>query len=120
MARNVKLLPSAARTAAQSTKAVGMENQEHSTHVIIDVTSITNTPILTPTIEGYDPVSAKWYDILPGNPISSVGTTVMKVGPGIQSVVGAAAADILPQSWRVTVAVADADSATYSVSATVG
>ena len=120
MARNVTVLPTAARTAAQTSPAVGMERSENSAHVIIDVTAITHTPVLTPTIQGFDPTSSKWYDILVATPISTVGTTVLKVGPGLGAIVGATAADILPQQWRVSIAVADTDSATYSVGVAVG
>ena len=120
MARNVQILPSAARTAAQLSTAVGMERAESSAHIVIDVTAIVSSPILTPTIQGYDPTSDKWYNILVATPISAVGTTVLKVGPGLGAMVGATAADILPQQWRVSIAVANTNSATYSVGVAVG
>lgn len=107
-------LSSAARTA--STNSADLTNYNGlGGHFIIDVTSITDTPIITPTIQGKCPVSGEYYDILVGSPISTVGTNVLKVHPGITGLANAAANDILPRTFRLSVAHTDADSITYSI-----
>lgn len=69
-------------------------------HVIINVTTAT-AGSYTPHIQGKDPVSGVYYDILVGTAITATGTTVLKVYPGIAASANASASDILPQTWRV-------------------
>lgn len=112
--QGITALASAARTA--STNSADLVNYNHQgAHFIIDVTSVTDSPSITPTIEGKCPVSGVYYTILTGSSINSVGTTVLKVHPGIAGVANAAANDILPRIFRISVAHADTDSITYSV-----
>lgn len=91
--------------------------QSRGLHLVIDVTAITDTPILTPAIQGQDTASGEWYDVLVGSAISATGTSVLKVYPGIEPVANGAASDVLPPIWRVVVTATDADRATYSVGA---
>ena len=109
------VLVSAARTTAQ-TSADYLNRGHRGLHLVIDVTSVTATPVLTVTIEGKD-ANGIYYDVLEGAAISATGTTVLKVYPGLPGSANAVANDVLPPVWRVTVAVADADSATYSIGA---
>ena len=113
---NRKLLASAARTTAQTLGP--FPNTAKGCHLVIDVTSITSTPILTPTIQGVDAYGVT-YTVLTGAAISATGTNVLKVFPGASPVANAVANDYLPPDWKVSIAVADADSATYSVSVTL-
>ncbi|KKM81261.1 hypothetical protein LCGC14_1331540 [marine sediment metagenome] len=115
---NVKVLPSAARTATVDSDAQ-INDEGRGCHVIINVTSITDTPSVVPKIQGRDPASGEWYDLLPGVAIIAIGMTVLKVYPGIATIVNAAASDILPAHWRVRLEHADVDSITYSVGAVV-
>jgi hypothetical protein len=112
------LLASAARTATVASADQTNWNGKGA-HVIINVTAIAATPSVVPTIQGKDPVSGSYYDILVGNAITATGMTVLKVYPGIGVVVAGAASDILPRVWRVNMTHADADSITYSVAAVV-
>ena len=112
----VELLASLARTASVNTP--DQVNPGHrGLHLIIDVTSITLTPSVVPTIQGKDPLSGKYYDLLVGVAIIAIGTTILKVYPGIAASANVAASDILPSIWRVQFVHADADSITYSVAA---
>jgi hypothetical protein len=88
-------------------------------HVIVDVTAIT-TGTLTPKIQGKDPASGKYYDLLIGAAIAGTGTTVLKVYPGILASGSVAAQDILPTTWRVVLTKSDASSWTYSVGYNAG
>lgn len=113
---HVELLKSLARTAAVNTP--DQTNFGHKgLHLIIDVTVDPALASITPTIQGKDPLSGKYYDLLVGLAIAATGTTVLKIYPGIAATENVAASDILPLIWRLKMAVADADSITYSVAA---
>jgi hypothetical protein len=107
------LIPSAAYTATV-TSGDQDNTQFRGVHVVINVSSYTNGNF-TPKIQGKDPASGTYYDILVGPAISATGATVLKVYPGIGSAANGAAQDILPKTWRVTVIGASTPSATLSV-----
>jgi hypothetical protein len=110
----LSLLASAARTTA--TQSADQTNfNARGLHVIIDCTAWAGN--FTPSIQGKDPVSGNYYDILVGNAITAIGTTVLKIYPGIGAIPYGSASDILPRTWRVSIAVAGASSNTYSVGA---
>jgi hypothetical protein len=110
------ILASAARTTAINS-ADFINYNAKGAHIIIDVSALIAGAELTPTIQGKDPVSGNYYDLLVGLPITATGTNIIKIYPGIAAVVNAAASDILPRTWRVSLAVANANSVTYSVGA---
>lgn len=107
---------STARTATPTASVFTMRGRR-GLHVVIDVTSITASPSVVPTIECFDPLSSKWYAVLTGAAVTATGTTVLKVYPGIAASANAAASDIIPDEWRVVMTHGDSDSITYSVSA---
>lgn len=107
------IITSAATTVTVTTQDLVFDNLA-GVHVIIDVTAATSGT-LTPKIQGKDPASLKYYDVLVGAAISGTGTTVLKVYPGIQAVGSAAAQDILPKTWRVVLTKSDGSSWTYSL-----
>ena len=112
----VELLDSKARTASENTP--DQTNFGHKgLHLIIDVTLDPALASVVPTIQGKDPLSGKYYDLLVGLAIVATGTTVLKVYPGIAASGNVAASDILPSIWRLQLVHADADSITYSVAA---
>jgi len=108
-------LASAARTATNNSADFTNYNAR-GLHAIVNVSAVTGAASITPIIQGKDPVSGLYYDILAGLPITTVGTNVIKVYPGISAVLNAAAADILPRTYRLRVTHGTADSITYSVS----
>lgn len=110
------VLVSVARTATVNS-ADQINADGRGVHVIIDVTVDPAAASVTPTIQGRDPLSGVYYDILVGNAITAVGTTILKVYPGIGAVANGAASDVLPRTWRVRMVHADDDSITYSVGA---
>jgi len=114
--KNIELLSSVARTA--TTNSGDITNKDLSgIHLVIDVTSVTDTPSVVPTLQAKDPISNKYYTLLVGTAITSVGTTVLKVFPGSPVSANVSANDILPLKFRVLMTHADSDSITYSVSA---
>lgn len=115
------LFPSAARAVAQAYTSGDQDGSEvEFLHVIIDVTAVTDTPALTVRIQGKDPASGKYYDILVSAAIATVSTTVLKVGPGLTAVANLVANDIVPSIWRVTVTHGDTDEAVWSGGANLG
>lgn len=69
-------------------------------HIVIYVSSY-NSGTYTPHVQGLDPISGQWYDILVGTGITGIGETIIKVYPGIPGTANAAANDIIPRTWRV-------------------
>lgn len=112
------ILASAARTASVNSTdfvtsgATGLV-------VVIDVTAITATPSIVPTIQMKDVLSGKYVDVLTGAAITAVGTTVLYVDPRVAAVANVAANRPLGRLMRVVMTAADADSATYSVGGTL-
>jgi|GEM_PF-2472857 len=109
------IIASAARTASFSSADFTNYNAKGG-HFIVNVTAVTDTPEVVITIEGKDPISGDYYPVLVSDTINSVGMTILKVYPGITGSANASANDILPRTYRVSSAHADADSITYSVS----
>jgi hypothetical protein len=108
-------LASAARTATES-GADTINYNARGGHFVIDVSAVTGAASITVDVEAKDPVSGVYYSLLNSAAISTVSTVVLKIYPGITPVANAAASDILPREYRVTVTHANADSITYSVS----
>lgn len=112
----ITILASAARTATNSSAT--FKNPNHrAAHFIVDVTAIAATPSVVFSIEAFDVASGTFYPILESPAITSVGTTVLKVGIGFTPIPNLTANNLIPFSYRVTATHADADSITYSVGA---
>lgn len=112
------LLPSESRTGSvDSPSQVNKEGQ--GAHIIIDVTDYPAAASITPTIQGKDPASGKYYTILESKPIVALGLTRLTIRPGVTAIEKVSANDQLPVDWRVHVEHADGDAITYSVGANV-
>jgi hypothetical protein len=86
--------------------------------LVIDVTAISGTSAtLTVTIQGKDPVSGKYFNILVSAGLTATGTTVLTVYPGAAVSANVSANDILPKTWRVSYTITGT---TPSVTATIG
>jgi hypothetical protein len=115
---NLRAFSSVARTDTPDpvTFVNGEPETHRGVHIIIDVTAVTATPAVTFNIEGYDPISAKWYLLLASAAIATVSTTVLKIYPGLTAAANSVANDVIPEEWRIRPVHADTDSITYSVS----
>jgi hypothetical protein len=111
---NQSVYTSVARTATPTAVSISDRHVE-SIHVVIVTSAIAATPSVVPTIDGYDPLSGTWYNILTGAAITSTGTIVLKVGPDLVAVANLTANDVLPRTYRVVMTHGDADSITYTV-----
>lgn len=83
-------------------------------HFVVNVSAFTSGTY-TPHVQGKDPVSGAYYDILVGPAIGATGTTILKVYPGIGAIANAASPDILPLTWRVQLIGASTPSMMISV-----
>lgn len=104
----------AARTASIDSPDI-VNNYGKGVIVFVNITAIVDTPSIIVKIQGKDPVSGNYYDILSSVSLTQTGTTGLRVYPGIAETANQRANDILPKTWRVSVTHADADSITYSV-----
>ena len=85
--------------------------------VVVDATAITATPSVVPTVDGYDPVSGKWFNLLTGAAITAISTRVLRIAPGLVAAANLTVNDVVPDLVRVVMTHGDADSITYTVSA---
>lgn len=110
----VTVLPLTTRTATISS-ADQYNPGARGGHIITTVSSFV-TGTFTVNIQGKDPVSLGYYNILTSPGIVSTGTTVMKVYPGIGTIVNGAASDILPYIWRVQLTASTSPTPTMTLS----
>lgn len=118
-ATHISVYASAARTATPTAATVTV-GKARAVHLVIDVTAVTATPSVVCTVDGYDPVSGKYYNLLTSAALTDSGspyTRVLKIGPGLTASANLIANDVLPSVIRVTMTHGDADSITYSVAA---
>lgn len=112
----VTLFSSAARTATPTAKEFGAY-QKRGLRIVIDVTAVTATPSVVPTIAFKDELSGKWVSLLVGNAVTAVGTTTLTVYPGVTAAANVAASDFIHERMRLAMVHGDADSITYTASA---
>ena len=112
--QNLTVLASAARTATPTIAEQSSQGCK-GVVVVIDVTAASATPSVVFTIKGKDPLSTQTYTILASAAITGIGTTILKVYPGLTASANAVASDVLPETWTITAVHADADSITYSL-----
>lgn len=114
---DVTLLASAARTTSQT----GDDQTNYNARglqVVLDMT-VVGTGSVTLTIQGKDVASGKYYTLLAGAAVTTNSTNVYKVFPGSTVTANVSANDVLPRTWRIITTANNANSATYSVGASV-
>lgn len=109
------ILPSAARTATVVSPVLSAE-QVLSSIFIVNITATSATPSVILSIEGKDPLSGSFYNIIDSAAITITGTATIQVGHNIIAAANLAANEMLPAEFRVTATHGDADSITYSLS----
>lgn len=108
-------------SAAQTLTQIGADQSNlgaRGIKVVLDMT-IVGTGSVTLTIQGKDAASGKYYTLLAGAAVITNVTNVYEVYPGIAAVANAAANATLPRTWRILVTANNANSATYSVGASL-
>lgn len=110
------LLASAARTT--TTTAEFSRGRAKFLIVVVDATASAATPSVVPTIDGYDSLADKWFNLLTGAAITgTVAARALQIGPGLTAAANLAVSAALPSRLRVVMTAGDADSLTYSISA---
>lgn len=112
----VQILPSAARTDAEVLSADQTNSGWRGAHIIVNVSAYTSGTY-TLYVQGKDPVSGTYYNILVGTALSATGISIYKIYPGVSVLVNGSASDILPRIWRVRLVGASTPSMTFSVGA---
>ena len=108
-----QIFASAARTAV-ATATVPIESPQGM--FFIDMTPLTAGASITFTISGICPSDASTaYTILTSAAITATGLTVLRVSPHLMAATNETAKDLLPAAIKVSVAVADTKSVTYSM-----
>lgn len=115
---NYVVQAAAAQTAAQVNSPDQLNIYYRGGHIVINVTAYT-AGNYTPKVQGKT-AGGTYYDVLVGTAISSTGSTILKVYPGVAPVANGSAADFLPQVWRLQMNGASGQSMTYSVEAVLG
>jgi hypothetical protein len=113
-----RLLASAARTATTNTATLG-NHESRGVLLYFNVTSITSTPSLTPTVQFSPDGGTTWVDYCAFTAVTSATDNTYLIYPVLDaSAAGSADAVIalpLPRIWRVSIVAADSDSATYAL-----
>ncbi|MBL4664253.1 MAG: hypothetical protein JKY22_12045 [Flavobacteriaceae bacterium] len=78
---------------------------------------MTSTPSVVFSIEGKDPLSGTFYNIIDSAAITATGTTTIQIGMNIIAAANIAANEMLPSEYRITATHGDGDSITYTVGA---
>jgi hypothetical protein len=107
---------SAARTATP-TAATAQTGRYNYLRVVLDMTAVTATGTVTLTIDGLDPVSGKYVNLLTGAALSAVATTAFIIGPGMPVTANLSANAPLPDTLRFTCTHGNGVAMTYSLSA---
>lgn len=109
------ILGSAARTATLNSNPFQL-GEHRGVRIRYDVTAITATPSLVFKIQQLD-LAGAWVDVLASAAVATVSSGVLTAYPGLTAAANVTANAHLGQQYRVRVEHADADSATYSVTA---
>lgn len=109
----VTLLNSAARTTTQTSSDITTYNLS-AIQIILDVTT-PGTGSITVSIDGKDPASGKYYNLLTGSAVTTAVTNVYTVDPNVPAVANVTAQKRLPRTFRIVVTHNNANSITYSV-----
>lgn len=111
------LYASAARTATPTAAEFNAQGA-HGLHLVIDVTAVPGSaPSVVPTIDFHDDLSGKWITLLTGAAITGVGTTTLKIYPGVTVSANVAVSDVAHGHMRVVMTHGNANSVSYSASA---
>lgn len=120
---NLERIIFASATRDTTHSSLDFDNLSHlGVQLVVDVTDETDgdsTHTIVVKIQGKDPASGKYYDLLTSASITATGTTLLTVHPSVTPSANVAAAYALPRTWRVSIEhTADgASDMTYSVGA---
>lgn len=105
---------SSSRTSS-STSSERQNGTSRAGHFIINVTALTGSPSVVFEVQAQDSLSSEWYPLLTSGSITTIGLTVLKIGPTYDPIAMLTARDNLPLMLRIVATHDNADSITYSV-----
>ena len=117
VANQTKTLLSLQARTAVAVSADQTNRYHRGVRVHVNVTVDPAAASITVTIQGKDAITGDDYALLAGSAIAATGDTYYVVYPGATVTANVSANLALPPVWRVSVAVADADSLTYGITA---
>jgi hypothetical protein len=86
----------------------------------VNITVAGGTPTYTVKIQGKDPVSGQYYDLLTSAALASVAFTALTLYPGVTVAANVAVSAPLPSQWRISVTTGGTTPAiTATISATL-
>lgn len=113
---DITILASAARTTTQT--GADTENIHCSGIILVlDMTNVAAGPSVTLSIDGKDPASGKYFNLLTGAAVTTASTNVYWLFPGAVVTANVSANMVLPKIWRTVVTANNANSGTYSLGA---
>lgn len=112
--QDTTLLASASRTTTQTSSDIINYSGLSALIVILDMT-VVGTGSVTLSIDGKDPASGKYYNILTGAAITTNSTNIYRIGRNLAAVANTTAQDYIPRTIRIVVTANNANAATYSV-----
>jgi hypothetical protein len=116
MGQSGVIIPSVAdRTAATVGTTITNKTGGSELLVFVDITVDDESAAVTFLVDGLDPASGKWYNILTSAALAAVASTVLRVSTHLTASANLIAKDIVPNEFRVRTTVADTDEMTYSV-----
>lgn len=83
--------------------------------IYVNATAVTSTPSVVVTIDGYDPVSATWFNLLTSTAIATVSAQKLVIYPSVAASANVAVSTVIPDTIRVVMTHGNANSITYSV-----
>lgn len=83
--------------------------------LVVDVTTYSATPSVVATIDGYDSLSGKYFNLATSAAMTNTTTRVLSVGPALTAS-ATMSNSYLPDQVRVTLTHGDNDAITYSAS----
>lgn len=113
----IPILSSASRTASPDTVEIQGVDRYTGLVVVVNVTAVASTPSMTVALLGVDRLSGATWSIVTSPAITSTGTSLLRVHPGITTSANVAVSDVLPPLTRVSVTHANSNAITYSVAA---
>lgn len=112
--QEITALASAARTASLNSSEFTLYG---ATGVIfvVDVTAVSLTPSVSITLQCYDSLSGKWFNIITATAITTTGTYKIMAFPNATAAAGSVASTVVARQCRLNCIHSDTDSITYSI-----
>lgn len=115
---SIVALPLAARTG--NTPSADISNPHFARlHVLIEATGSDGGFSVTPRVEAKSLATGAYYPILIGDPITTTGTRVLKIGPGLLPKAKKVSQDFVPNVFRIKMEHADPTGVSYAVTCTL-